>query len=255
MAVIKTIFWMLIATVIALAVFVWSGWYPIGADVPHTPIVKSMLGMLVDRSIETRSLRIPVPDIKDDARLVKGAGNYAAMCAQCHLSPGSAETELSRGLYPEPPNLSKEAPKTAEVFWVVKHGIKASGMPAWGKSMDDDSIWNVAAFVQQLPKLDQGKYKEMVAQSGGHSHGAAATGGTGAAGASSAAGGEAAPHTEAHPELHTEPHTEPSVDAAGSAGHSDAVTAAPAPATVPPPAETPASAGAEAAKSGKQHER
>ena len=81
------------------------------------------------------------------------------------------ETELSKGLYPAPPNLTKTPVDPARAFWVIKHGIKASGMPAWGKSMKDEYIWNMAAFLQELPKLDAAQYEALVASSGGHSHG------------------------------------------------------------------------------------
>ncbi|MGH8083845.1 MAG: c-type cytochrome [Lysobacter sp.] len=60
-------------------------------------------------------------------------------------------------------------------FWVIKHGIKASGMPAWGESMADEYIWNMAAFLQVLPTLDEAEYQAMVANSGGHSHGGSET--------------------------------------------------------------------------------
>ncbi len=110
-------------------------------------------------------------DLDDPARIRQGAGNYNAMCTGCHLGPGMQDTELSMGLYPAPPNLSKETVDADTAFWVIKHGIKASGMPAWGKSMDDEYIWNMAAFLQALPKLTPEQYQALVASSGGHSHG------------------------------------------------------------------------------------
>jgi hypothetical protein len=99
------------------------------------------------------------------------------MCVTCHLSPDAAATEMSKGLYPAPPNLSKHPVGPAEAFWVIKHGIKASGMPAWGGSMDDEFIWNMSAFLQKLPKLDKAGYQALVASSDGHSHGGGETGG------------------------------------------------------------------------------
>ncbi|MGI9024612.1 MAG: c-type cytochrome [Burkholderiaceae bacterium] len=162
---------LLIGAVAAFALFVWYGVYNFAADDPHTPVVHSLLETMRERSIETRAQKVAVPDLRDEKRIVQGAGNYNAMCAGCHLAPGVAETELSRGLYPDPPNLSKEAVDPQHAFWVIKHGIKASGMPAWGKSMSDEYVWNMAAFLQVLPKLDEGQYKAMVAHSGGHQHG------------------------------------------------------------------------------------
>jgi hypothetical protein len=94
------------------------------------------------------------------------------MCVACHLAPGAAGTELSQGLYPAPPNLSTQAIRSPEhAFWVIKHGIKASGMPAWGKSMDDPYIWDMVAFLQAMPTMDAAAYRDLVASSDGHSHG------------------------------------------------------------------------------------
>ena len=165
-----------LACLLAAGVFVWSGIYNIGADDAHTKPVYSMLQTLRERSIIARADELQPPDLKDPARIRQGAGNYNAMCTGCHLSPGMAATELSNGLYPSPPNLSKaDAGNPAHHFWVIKHGIKASGMPAWGKSMNDEYIWNMVAFLQELPKLDAEQYQTMVASSGGHSHGGGET--------------------------------------------------------------------------------
>ena len=59
----------------------------------------------------------------------------------------------------------------AAAFWIIKHGIKMSGMPAWGKSMDDESIWSMVAFLQQLPDMSEIRYHELVESSEGHTHG------------------------------------------------------------------------------------
>ncbi|MCP3050699.1 cytochrome c [Xanthomonas euvesicatoria pv. allii] len=156
---------------------VWSGVYNIGADDPHWRPTYALLETVRERSIETRARTLQVPaDLNDPTRIRLGAGNYNAMCTGCHLAPGAGETELSLGLYPAPPNLTKQLVDAGQAFWVIKHGIKASGMPAWGKSMDDDSIWNMAAFLQQLPKLDKARYDTLVASSGGHAHGGGETG-------------------------------------------------------------------------------
>lgn len=160
-----------IVVLAALAGFLWSGIYNIGADDAHSKPVHAMLQMLRERSIAVRAAAVSVPDLDDPERIRRGAGNYDAMCVGCHLAPGMAATELSAGLYPAPPNLSQAHIDAAEAFWVVKHGIKASGMPAWGKRMGDAYLWDLIAFVQQLPTLDAAGYRALVASSGGHSHG------------------------------------------------------------------------------------
>jgi len=155
---------LVVLAAIALALFVWSGIYNVGADVPHTRPVFAMMETLRDRSIAAHSRDVTVPNLQDPALVLKGAGQYAAMCTGCHLAPGMEDSEIRPGLYPQPPDLSKMRidPKTA--FWVVKHGVKMSAMPAWGTSHDDPTIWSMVAFLQKLPDLTPAQYKEIVAK-------------------------------------------------------------------------------------------
>lgn len=200
-----------LVSLLIIGSFIWSGLYNIGADDTHTRPVYSVLQTLRERSIAARARTLQPPDLTDPARIKQGAGNYSAMCTGCHLSPGMTETELSKGLYPAPPNLTQHPVDPQEAFWVIKHGIKASGMPAWGMSMEDEYIWNMAAFLQQLPKLNAEQYQALVASSGGHSHGGGETGGHAhAAGAADDhhddgdehAGMEGMPTDEAKPHSH-----------------------------------------------------
>jgi len=86
------------------------------------------------------------------------------MCTGCHLAPGMGDSEIRPGLYPQPPNLSQEPVDPSEAFWVIKHGIKMSAMPAWGRTHDDATIWDMVAFVQQLPHLTPAQYRDIVAR-------------------------------------------------------------------------------------------
>lgn len=166
--------------------WVWSGIYNVAADVPHSRPVTALLDVLRERSIAVRASGIEVPPLDDDALIRAGAGNYDAMCSGCHLAPGMAETELSRGLYPTPPNLAQTGiADPAAAFWVIKHGVKASGMPAWGRSMEDAHIWGMVALLRALPEMTPQHYRTQVADSEGHSHGGGETGHGPAAGESS----------------------------------------------------------------------
>ncbi len=171
----KTTYWVggMVALILAIAItYINTGAYDVAADVPHWRPVRSILERVRTRSVARRSAGIEVPALDDAALVISGAGNYDAMCAGCHLKPGVESTEMSRGLYPAPPSFVERSPaKPATTFWVIKHGIKMTGMPAWGKSMNDRYIWGLVAFVNELPGMTSDRYRELVEASGGHQHG------------------------------------------------------------------------------------
>ncbi|MCP5221014.1 MAG: cytochrome c [Zoogloeaceae bacterium] len=150
---------------------VMTGAVSVAADEPHSEPVHQLLALARSRAVGSEAADIDVPPLDDAAGIRRGAGNYAAMCATCHLQPGSGPTELSAGLYPAPPDLSTAAPDPARAFWIIKHGIKASGMPAWGTSMSDAYLWDMVAFLQRLPAMSPEDYLAEVAASDGHAHG------------------------------------------------------------------------------------
>ena len=106
-----------------------------------------MLATIRERSIAARAAGLTVPNLADPALIAFGAEHYAGMCTGCHLAPGVGDTEMRQGLYPKPPNLSERRDRSpAESFWIIKHGLKMSGMPAWGVSHDDEAIWVWSLF-------------------------------------------------------------------------------------------------------------
>ena len=149
---------------IATAVAIYAGLYNVAADVPHTQPVYWLLEIMRERSITVRARDIVVPnDLEDAGRISKGAGQYAEMCSGCHLAPGMKRTEISRGLYPRAPELRRDTELTpAEQFWAIKHGVKMTGMPAWGVTHDDELLWDVVAFVRKLPELTVEQYQTLV---------------------------------------------------------------------------------------------
>jgi mono/diheme cytochrome c family protein len=144
------------------AMFIGSGIYNIGADDHHTKFVLAVIEQLRDRSIEARTRRVELHTVSDPARIAAGAQRYAALCVTCHLAPGVTKSDLRPGLYPHPPNLAQEEiPAEQRAFWIIKHGIKMSAMPAWGKTLDDAAIWDLVAFVRRLPELTPETYAQL----------------------------------------------------------------------------------------------
>lgn len=158
---------------VAVAIFVYSGVYDIGADKPHWGVTASTLETLRERSIARATTNIAVPtDLDSEARIREGAEHYAQMCAACHLTPGMRSTELRQGLYPQPPDLAKlGTDRPAEAFWVIKHGVKLTAMPAWGVSHSDDAIWDMVAFIRKLPQLDENGFVALAGTHGNDGHG------------------------------------------------------------------------------------
>jgi hypothetical protein len=94
------------------------------------------------------------------------------------------KTEMSQGLYPQAPVLFKGSERSAaEQFWIIKHGIKMTAMPAWGKTHDDRLIWDMVAFVRKLPGLSPAQY-QAITQNAPMDHDAMMKGMTEAEGAS-----------------------------------------------------------------------
>jgi mono/diheme cytochrome c family protein len=161
-----------VAAVIALvalagAILVYSGAYYIGADEPHWSATAWLLNQARDRSIRAHASGIAVPaGLDDPAKIMVGVSHYAEHCVVCHGAPGVERGDLAGGLYPRPPNLADAARlyTPAELFWIVKHGIRMTGMPAWGDHSDDE-LWATVGLIEKLPGMTDQDYAKLVAAS------------------------------------------------------------------------------------------
>jgi mono/diheme cytochrome c family protein/ketosteroid isomerase-like protein len=164
----------LAALIVLAAIGVYSGLYNFAADDSHWGLTTRIIETARERSIASRSDEISVPANLQDAKVIaSGAGEYAEMCTGCHLAPGMKDTEMRAGLYPKPPNLVDHGAHraAAQQFWIIKHGLKMTGMPAWGLTHDDERIWSMVAFLRKLPELTPEAYRELVESGeGGHHH-------------------------------------------------------------------------------------
>jgi mono/diheme cytochrome c family protein len=167
----KTIGLTVVGTLAVLAIggaaFIGSGVYNIGADDHHTKIVLTIIEQLRERSIAARSSSSEAHFVEDPARITAGAQHYSALCVGCHLAPGVTQSDVRRGLYPHPPNLAQEEPQQAQrAFWIIKHGIKMSAMPAWGMTLDDAAIWDTVAFIRKMPDMTPETYQQLSQEHG-----------------------------------------------------------------------------------------
>ncbi|MDQ2763050.1 MAG: cytochrome c [Pseudomonadota bacterium] len=173
---INTVLVAYLVLMLAGVIFVFSGVYDIGATSPHGPPVLWLMEQARIRSIKEHARGIVEPaNFHDPAQLAIGTEHFAAHCAVCHGAPGVPRGEIAEGLYPQPPNLALTVNDytASQLFWIVKNGIKMTGMPGWSDHTDAE-IWATVAFIQKLPGMSNADYAKLVMASmmqGGHHHG------------------------------------------------------------------------------------
>lgn len=140
-----------------------SGIVPIKASSGHWDITEAILQFAKQRSVATHTLGITPPPLDDPALVLKGAGHYEIGCRPCHGSPDLHHPKIALHMLPPPPYLAETALhwKPEELFYMVKHGIKFTGMPAWPSLHRDDEVWAMVAFLQAFPKLDANQYRQL----------------------------------------------------------------------------------------------
>lgn len=144
-----------------------SGLAPINASSGHWAITKWVLDFSKRRSVAFHSSGIEVPPLEDPALVLKGAGHYETGCVQCHGSPARSASPIALSMTATPPFLPTkiEHRPPEELFYIVKHGIKFTGMPAWPTQNRDDEVWAMVAFLLELPQMDQRRYLELTSPS------------------------------------------------------------------------------------------
>jgi cytochrome c553 len=143
------------------ALVVVSGIVPIKASSGHWRITALFLDFAKVRSVKTHSQGMQPPPLDDEGLVLRGAGHYEIGCYSCHGAPGAAVPPVMAAMTPNPPELmSRWNPE--ELFSIVKHGIKLTGMPAWPAQQRDDEVWAVVAFLRRMPNLDADEYRQLV---------------------------------------------------------------------------------------------
>ncbi|HWP94296.1 MAG TPA: cytochrome c [Gammaproteobacteria bacterium] len=151
----------------------FSGRIDVSATRPHRAFTAWLFETARERSVQYRASRITVPDdLEEAARFRRGAVHYAAMCATCHGAPGREPDELAAGMMPKPPRLAETAHRwsPAELYVIVRDGVRMTGMPAWGVTHEESELWNIVAFVRALPQLTPQAYTMVTTATEDHHH-------------------------------------------------------------------------------------
>ena len=143
--------------------FVASGIMPIKASSGHWAITAWFLNFAMRRSVITHSLGMNAPKLDDAGLVAKGATHYEFGCRPCHGGPHLPQPVIAGHMTPHPPHLPPEIPKwqSEQLFYIVKHGVKFTGMPAWPAQQRNDEVWAVVAFLLKVPNLSADEYHKV----------------------------------------------------------------------------------------------
>ncbi len=157
-----------VAVVAVAGLILWiaySGNYNVAATEEHSRLERWLLTTTMYNSVKAHApsaTATPSPMPAPEA----GLPAYREMCVHCHGAPGVEAAEWAQVMRPAPPDLSEAARgwDTRELHWILQHGIKMSGMPAFGPTHSDDELWELAAFVASLPETTPREYERMTAR-------------------------------------------------------------------------------------------
>lgn len=129
---------------------------------PEALLARRLRSMGIPAGAKSASNPVPV----SAAVLESARAHFADHCATCHANDGSGDTSIGRNLYPKAPDMRKPATQSlsdGEIFWIIKNGVRLSGMPAWGADTkeDDRVTWELVHFVRHLPRLTPEELSEM----------------------------------------------------------------------------------------------
>jgi cytochrome c553 len=157
----------LLAALLAVGGFLFaaSGVMSVAASSGHFRITAWLLHFAMRRSVATHTLGDELPELDEEWLALKGAGQYESACSPCHGRPGGRPPRVPRAMTPAPPALGPELSEKwddEELFYIVKHGIKFTGMPGWPTQRRDDEVLAMVAFLRTLPQLDGEGYRRLV---------------------------------------------------------------------------------------------
>lgn len=152
---------LLAAGVLFALLAAYSGIYNIAASAGHPLWLERFLQLGKVRSVKVNSGSVASPEL-DSAELVPlGAAHFQGTCAVCHGAPGQPVNPVYRHMLPQPPDLQIHASHWTreQLFWIARHGIQFTGMPAWSGTGRDDEVWAVAVFLEALPTMTVADYR------------------------------------------------------------------------------------------------
>jgi mono/diheme cytochrome c family protein len=140
------------------------GLLPVQADVVPSRLESHLLGAALRASVARRAPKQDNPMPVTEENLIAGAGIYRQLCARCHGASNGSANPYGGSFYPPAPHLyaERKSYSDGEMFWLVKHGIRNTAMPAWGNLLSDNDIWQVVNVVRKFDDLPEPAAAELI---------------------------------------------------------------------------------------------
>jgi mono/diheme cytochrome c family protein len=128
----------------------------------ETVAARRLRSVAIPSHVRNRVNPVPLSD-----ELIAGArAHFADHCASCHANDGSGRTTIGQGLYPRVPDMrtaETQSLSDGELFYIIEHGVRLTGMPAWGNDTPESETagWQLVHFIRHLPKLTPEEIAEM----------------------------------------------------------------------------------------------
>jgi mono/diheme cytochrome c family protein len=146
-----------------LYLYVKKGYLSFDADQHPSEFEEHTAMAAVDAATDRRAPDAKNPLPANEETIVAGTKLYVNHCAGCHGIPSNSDSQFAHSFNPEVPSFFKDAPDMAENqnFYIIQHGIRWTGMPAWNKTLNDTETWQLVTFLSNIEKLPPAATKEL----------------------------------------------------------------------------------------------
>jgi mono/diheme cytochrome c family protein len=146
---------MLVILLLSALAVMRLGLMPVNADGTHSSLEARIMPLVLHASIARHASGDTNPISVNEENLKAGVSTYKEMCARCHSAPAGNPSVYGQSFYPPAPQLlgGMSNYTDSQLFWLIKHGIRNTGMPAWGSMLSDDDIWQIVSLLKNSKDL------------------------------------------------------------------------------------------------------